>query len=238
MELIELEAAGAAKEHASFERSFRSVLQQLDEENSVLRMGSHVQLAFRLILTGTSEYLDAVGLYKAAIWRLQCLLRERSQPDKHYLIAKVSLAKLELDSLLRMVEPFTEHVMPRLREEIVTSDSDDAIGSRMIRHHMVDIENNLRQLLQQTRSQLQVCESLISEYDRLAGDKVNNILNILTIITFLVMPTHLLTGLCGMNFSHMPELKWGFGYHYFFALSCGATLLFTLLLIWIYRVAT
>lgn len=236
----ELEASAEAEHSATFELSFRDVLAQLGEANSMLRMGTHLQLVFRIMLNGTSQCLDVIALYTAAISRIQCLLCDKEQPQKETLIAKVSIAKLELSTLLRMVEPFTEYVVPQLRSEVLpmiatSPDDADALPSRVAHHHMVDMENNLREFLRECRSQVQLCESLIKEYDMKSSDKVNNILNFLTIITFLVMPLQVLTGLYGMNFKRMPELHWDYGYHYFFGVAFSATLCFAMCLACIYR---
>jgi len=204
----------------------------------MLRIGTHVQMVFRIMLNGTSQCLDVVSLYTAAICRIQCLLREKDQPQKETLIAKISIAKLELSTLLRMVEPFAEYAMPQLRTEVlpmVEATEGGALPSRVAHHHMVDIENNVREFLRECRSQIQLCESLIKEYDMKANDKVNSILNFLTVITFLIMPMQLLTGLYGMNFKRMPELSWDYGYHYFFGLAFIATLTFALCLAGIQR---
>jgi len=233
----ELEASADAEGSATFELGFRDVLAQLGEANSMLRMGTHVQLLFRIILNGTSQWLDVVSLYKAAIFRIQCLLCEKEQPQKEALIAKISVAKLELSALLRMVEPCAECVLREMRANVLptSASEDDAVPARNALHHMVDIENNLREFLRECRSQVQLCEFLIKEYDMKAGDKVNNILNFLAVITFLVMPIQILTGLYGMNFQKMPELAWDYGYHYFFGVAVLATATFAACLACIYR---
>lgn len=224
---------------ASFEQTFRGVLLQLDQENSLLRMGTHGQLACRIILNAASECLDVINLYKAAVSRTQLLLGEKEQPHKQQLIGRVSAAKLELNSLLQMIEPIVEFVLPDALSIFSVGDVDSDLSARIRWHHLVDIENDLRQFLQQCRSEIQLCESIIAEYDRRNNDKVNNILNFLTIITFCVMPVQILTGVYGMNFERMPELKWNYGYPHYFFLCClvGTTSAATLMMC-IYRSVT
>ena len=40
----------------------------------------------------------------------------------------------------------------------------------------------------------------------------NSIMKVLTIITTIFMPLTFIVGIYGMNFEHMPELKWEWGY--------------------------
>jgi magnesium transporter len=37
-------------------------------------------------------------------------------------------------------------------------------------------------------------------------------LNIFTVLTVVLMPPTLIASIYGMNFKHMPELNWSFGY--------------------------
>lgn len=48
----------------------------------------------------------------------------------------------------------------------------------------------------------------------------NIIMKFLTIVTTLFMPLTLIAGWYGMNFEHMPELDWKYGYPLIFVLSC------------------
>ena len=42
--------------------------------------------------------------------------------------------------------------------------------------------------------------------------RTNTIMKIFTVVSVVFMPPMLLTGLWGMNFKHMPELEWEYGY--------------------------
>ncbi len=44
--------------------------------------------------------------------------------------------------------------------------------------------------------------------------KMNEVIKILTIIATIMMPLTLITGIYGMNFVNMPEIKWQYGYYY------------------------
>jgi hypothetical protein len=227
-----------AAQEGSFEHTFEDILLLLAEKNSLLRMGTHVQLACRILLSWTSSHVQVVQLYEAAIARIQHHLAQKDHPNKEVLIGKISMAKLEISSLLRSLDPFIKYVMSDFHKQIsgVTETGDGHDLSQVIRmHHLVDIENNLRQVMQGLEAQKNLCDSIIGEYDRKSADKVNNILNFLTIITFLVMPVQILTGIYGMNFEVMPELHWKHGYpHYFIGVSFIGTLVFATFLC-IYR---
>ena len=54
--------------------------------------------------------------------------------------------------------------------------------------------------------------TLHQHYLLMLQDKTNNRLKLLTILSAIFMPLTLITGIYGMNFHHMPELRWTFGY--------------------------
>ncbi len=48
----------------------------------------------------------------------------------------------------------------------------------------------------------------------LAGHQMNQIMKVLTIIATIFIPLTFVAGVYGMNFDHMPELHWTYGYYY------------------------
>jgi magnesium transporter len=60
--------------------------------------------------------------------------------------------------------------------------------------------------------------------------RLNAVMKVLTIITTIFMPLTFIVGVYGMNFEHMPELRWKWGYPAVWALmvlvGVGMLLLF------------
>jgi magnesium transporter len=46
----------------------------------------------------------------------------------------------------------------------------------------------------------------------LASNRTNEVVRVLTLVSIFLLPLNLLTGIYGMNFVHMPELHWKYGY--------------------------
>jgi len=82
-----------------------------------------------------------------------------------------------------------------------------------------------------------VSETIDVERDMMAGtmeaylsvvaNRTNEIMKVLTIFSSLMLPLTLIAGIYGMNFEHMPELHWRFGYLFAIGLMAltGAPLL-------------
>jgi len=221
------------KSTIQFEKIFEKVLQSLERPNSMLRLGNHMQLLLRIMANRSADYLDVLEVYEAGITRLKYLLRDFDTHDKDDLVAKIALAKLELNALERLIKPFSDFVVKELYDLVNTDDVWSEFP--LVLHHIKDTQNNVRTFLPKCEALIQTCSNLTDEYDRIANDKMNNILNILTFITFVITPAQLLTGLYGMNFRIMPELDWHHGYLYFWMLAVSLSITFGLVLVCLKR---
>lgn len=68
-------------------------------------------------------------------------------------------------------------------------------------------------------------------YETQVDIKLNSVMKTLTVITSVFLPLTLLVGWYGMNFRHMPELEWWFGYPMVFVIS----ILIAAFCIWIFK---
>lgn len=67
-----------------------------------------------------------------------------------------------------------------------------------------------------------LCDNLIhlrEALDATLNYNLNNTMKLFTIVTIIFQPLTLIVGWYGMNFTHMPELAWKFGYVYVIILS-------------------
>jgi len=216
----------------SFEKTFEQVLNSLENQNSALRIGDHYHLLFRIVLNRTNDYMDVLELYEAAIRRLNYVLHDAHSSHKDDLITKIEKVKLELITLERVVQPFAEYVVPELYSFAQTIQHQHPL----VFHHVKEIQNNVRAFLPKSAFLISRCENRTDEYDRMAQGKMNNILNILTFITFVITPMQLMTGIYGMNFRIMPELDWKHGYlGYWWGLCLTLTALFAMILVCLQR---
>ena len=57
------------------------------------------------------------------------------------------------------------------------------------------------------------CDAITQAYAASVGNRMNQVMKTLTIITSIFAPLAFLAGVYGMNFENMPELKWTYGYY-------------------------
>jgi magnesium transporter len=66
---------------------------------------------------------------------------------------------------------------------------------------------------------------LLNIYFNIAAQKTNDIIRVLTIFSVFFLPLTFIVGIYGMNFEHMPELKWKHGYPGIYLLMLIVTLI-------------
>ncbi|MDE0854353.1 MAG: magnesium transporter CorA family protein [Nevskia sp.] len=63
-------------------------------------------------------------------------------------------------------------------------------------------------------------EAAVQLYFARVSNRTNEIMKVFTVLAVVFMPLTLLTGIWGMNFKHMPELEWEYGYYWALGLIC------------------
>ena len=58
------------------------------------------------------------------------------------------------------------------------------------------------------------CDAITQAYAASVGNRMNQVMKTLTILTSIFAPLTFIGGIYGMNFEYMPELKWRLGYAY------------------------
>jgi len=95
-----------------------------------------------------------------------------------------------------------------------------------------DIYDNLYRIVEGSMSYQDMTQSTMDAYLSAVSNRLNETMKRLTIVSALLMPLTVITGIYGMNFDNMPELRWKYGY--FMVLGVMA-LISGVLLLWFKR---
>ncbi|PKH10216.1 MULTISPECIES: magnesium/cobalt transporter CorA [Planomicrobium] len=80
------------------------------------------------------------------------------------------------------------------------------------REYFSDIYDHLLKLSEMVMSNRELTADIRDSYLSLNSHQTNNVMKVLTIITSIFAPLTFIAGIYGMNFEHMPELTWQYGY--------------------------
>lgn len=75
-----------------------------------------------------------------------------------------------------------------------------------------DVYDHTIEIMDIVESARDMTSGLIDLYLSSINNGMNSVMKVLTIITTFFMPLSFIAGVYGMNFEHMPELKWHYGY--------------------------
>ena len=92
------------------------------------------------------------------------------------------------------------------------------------------VETRMKKLYDFAESLYEISGELLHTHDSKLTVKMNDTMNKLTLLTLFFGPLTVITGIYGMNFDVMPELRWPFGYPLVLGLMVGVTLALYLLL--------
>ncbi|MBU6153744.1 MAG: hypothetical protein KGP28_05535, partial [Bdellovibrionales bacterium] len=98
----------------------------------------------------------------------------------------------------------------RMSGEAVDRLTRDAIASSRI--YASDLRDDLENTLQYSEDLVEGLNQLLSIHHSLESQRSNEVMKVLAIFSAFFFPLTLIAGIYGMNFKHMPELEWAWGY--------------------------
>jgi magnesium transporter len=75
-----------------------------------------------------------------------------------------------------------------------------------------DVYDHIVQIIETTDHFRDILNGMIDAYNSIMGNRMNEVMKVLTIIATLFIPLTFIAGLYGMNFAYIPELAWKWGY--------------------------
>ncbi|MEJ6583699.1 MAG: magnesium/cobalt transporter CorA [Crocinitomicaceae bacterium] len=200
---------------------FSSVRDRLKMSNGRIRQRGTDYLTYALIDTLVDNYYQLLDDIEINI----DLLEERiiHNPDKtiktniHHLKKELLVSRKSIGPLREAISRFSKSDSEFINEE-----------SKMF---IRDLYDHTVQVLDMVESYRDTINGLQDLYLSEISYKMNQVMQILTIISVIFVPLTFLAGIYGMNFDVLPELHWTYGYLYFWLFS-GCILV---LLLWYFK---
>ena len=167
---------------------------------------------FHLVLDEmVDEYAPVVERFGEQLDRIEIKLFAKPSPQ----ILKTLLRLKRQVVFLRKTLILEREVLARLvRGEFDLVKSHEIVYYRNVYDHLV----RYTELIEGAR---EMVSDLMQTHLAAASNRLNEVMKALTVISLIGAVCTLIAGIYGMNFEHMPELKWAYGYP--FALSLMAT---------------
>lgn len=112
--------------------------------------------------------------------------------------------KKTIVKLRRIVSPIRELLNTILRHDDIISEAN--------RIYYSDIYDHILRIYDLIESEQEMITSCLELYSSQLSNSMNKVMKLLTIITTIMMPITIISGIYGMNFDYMPELHFKYGY--------------------------
>ena len=139
---------------------------------------------------------------------------------------EIELEKRKLIELRKIIQPTRDITL-----QILNSESNFLDKSNL--RYFANLKSSCLSILEEIDANKQILEGLTNLYYASQGQRMNQIMKVLTIVSAIFIPLTFIVGVYGMNFENMPELKYQNGY--FIIMACMLILGISLLAYFIKR---
>lgn len=187
--------------HPTSLRSTESVEAEIRKSTKVFQRGPSF-IAHAILDHLSDHYTPMMERFEEEIEALEARVLE--DPDRNP-TAQIFAYKRSLAKIKRVASHQREVVQRLARGEFDQIDRGALpfyrdIADEFVR--VVDLCETYRELL----------GAIFETYRSVQGQKLNEIMKVLTLISTIMLPLTFIAGIYGMNFEHMPELQWEYGY--------------------------
>ena len=171
-------------------------------------------LLFRLLDAIIDNYFEVLDEITNVNQSLELrILRDTSS----IMLNKIEIQKRKLLELRKIVQPMKDIAL-QLEKTNAGFICDESLP------YFSDLKDNCLSILDEIDSHRQMLEGLSNIYFAAQGQKMNEIMKVLTIVSTIFIPMTFIVGVYGMNFEYIPELKWTNGYLYVWILMVVSAL--------------
>ncbi|GAB3271537.1 magnesium transporter CorA family protein [Parahaliea aestuarii] len=172
-------------------------------------LANPAELALRLLHFASGRYLDKILEFEDTLGELEdALLTGHSDSVMRELVGYRSRLR-KLRRIFNYHHQMTTQLLHDGTPHLGCGDHDEA------NHHLRrDLYDRCERLFSLCNMYYEICGDLVEGYISLTSHQLNNTMKVLTIITAIFVPLGFLAGLYGMNFEHMPELHFRYGYFF------------------------
>lgn len=202
---------------------FDPVRNRLRNAKGRIRSNGADYLLYALMDTMVDNYFTLMEMVGEKIETLEDLLFEDKPNDD--IVYDIQRLKKEILKIKRAVSPLRE-VVNRLEK------GEHKLISEKTQFYLRDLYDHIIQVSENIEIYREMIWGLMDMYMTTLGNKMNQIMKVLTIVASIFIPLTFLAGVYGMNFENIPELKFKYGY---FVLWGFMILIFAILLYYFRR---
>jgi len=183
---------------------FEDVRDRIDKKRGKIRYKKADFLVFRMLESITDNYFEVLDDICLVIDEIEIKLPTNLNS---LILKKVGNQKRKLIELRRIVYPLKDIAtqLEKINNPLIESDN---------HYYFSEIKDNCSEVLDEIEANIQILDGLSSLYFAVQGQRMNEVMKVLTVISVIFIPLTFIVGVYGMNFQYMPELKMKYGYFF------------------------
>ena len=186
---------------------FGGIIDRLKSGKGKGRMRQEDYLCYLLIDFIVDNYYILLDITEEQIEDLEKTLIENPTEElsRQFLNLKKNLMLLR-----KTIYPLKEEIRYLSREE-------SGVITDYTKLYLSDVHDHLTYIIQSVDNFRDMIASMMDLLMANNANRMNSIMKTLTLVSTIIIPMTLLSSIYGMNFEHMPELHWRYGYPVFLA---------------------
>lgn len=190
----------------TFQERFGDVLdpvrRRIRNQKGIIRASDSDYLAYAIIDTIIDGYYPVLEQYGEHLEQLETSVVANSTPQ---MLEQINKIKRNLLILRRGIWPQRDAINTLIRDDCPFVSEGTKVFFRDSYDHCIQVADVLETFRE-------TAGSLFSTYLSAIGNKQNEVMRMLTIMSSIFIPLTFMAGIYGMNFTDMPELKYRSGY--------------------------
>lgn len=181
-------------------KSLKKIIIDVDNGLDIVSNGSDFVL-YHILDEATNQLFDVTDKIEE---KINILEEETMNNPVQSTLNNIMRVKKSIIKLRRVISPMREVLNTLLRH-------DDIITEKH-RLYFSDIYDHLLRIYDLIESDHEMVTSCLELYSSQLSNSMNKVMKVLTIISTIMMPLTIITGIYGMNFVNMPELRAKYSY--------------------------
>lgn len=182
---------------------FNPIAKRLHDTQSFTRRQGPDYLAYRLMDAAVDQYFHCLEALGEALDVLSDTITQGTPNPE--VMKRLQRLKGELMAFRRVAWPLREVVNALQR-------GDSPLITESTRVYLRDLQDHLTYVMDTLETYRDMLSGMFDLYLSQISFRINMQIKVMTVIATIFMPLSFIVGVYGMNFRHMPELSWPYGY--------------------------
>lgn len=195
--------------------TFHGIRKRAEENAGRIRKKGVDYLTYTLLDLVVDNYYTVLDDMETVLQELESSLHDQGFEP---------VSKARIYDLKRVLSQFRHRVLPLRDAAMRFYRTDCPYVEESNRPYLRDLMDHVTQILDAIDNYRDILSGVEALYQAEIGNRLNNVMRLLTIISTIFIPLSFIAGVYGMNFDNMPELHWHYGYFIMLGLMLMASL--------------